>query len=497
MKRVGKKALERIIIMKNIIKIDKWKRITANFSFLLIGVLVILMTPAVSPVSQANAFYAPESFSDLADKISPAVVNIRTEKIIKGRGLNGFKSNPFGGDEFTRDFFDKFFGQNRPQEDSRQKSLGSGFIIDTEGYIVTNNHVIENADDITVILQNGKEYDAEIVGRDISTDLALIKVASGQHLTVVEMGDSDALRVGQWVVAIGNPFGLGHTVTAGIVSAKGRDEVGRGQYTDFIQTDASINPGNSGGPLINMKGKVVGINTMIVAGGQGIGFAIPVDLAKKIIQQLRNKGEVTRGWLGVSIQNLTDEIAEYHGVKNKEGALVINLFKGDPADVAGIRPGDIIIEMDGKKIKTVRELTGMIADIKVGDSIKIKALRQGKIKLFDVKIAKRQDSKLSSKREPVPQEDAIGIRVAEITPEIAERFNLSVDGGVIVSGVEKDSKAQEAGIMARDIIKEINHKQIKDVQDYQAALSGHKKGDSIQFFIQRINTGFLVIKMTL
>ena len=486
--------------MKGIIKTDKWNKIPLNLFLLLIGALVMVMTPAVSPVFQANAFYAPESFSDLADKISPAVVNIRTEKVIKKRGgaFNGFKSNPFGGDDFSRDFFDKFFGRNRPHGDSRQKSLGSGFIIDAQGYIVTNNHVIENADDITVILKNGEEYDAEIVGRDISTDLALIKVAaSGKPLVVAEMGDSDALRVGQWVVAIGNPFGLGHTVTAGIVSAKGRDEVGRGQYTDFIQTDASINPGNSGGPLINMDGKVIGINTMIVAGGQGIGFAIPVNLAKKIIEQLRNKGEVTRGWLGVSIQNLTDEIAEYHGVENKEGALVISLFKGDPADVAGIRPGDIIIEMDGKKIKTVRELTGMIADIKVGDSIKITALRDGKVKRFDVKIAKREESKLSSKREARPQEDAVGIRVAEITPEIAERFNLSVDGGVMVSEVEKDSKGQAAGIMPRDIIKEINHKQIKTVQDYQDVLAEHKKGDLIQFFIQRINTGFLVIKMTL
>ncbi|VEN73458.1 putative periplasmic serine endoprotease DegP-like [Candidatus Desulfarcum epimagneticum] len=482
--------------MKDAIQRTKRLKLAPVFAGMLAAALILAGgLPGLS--SQAGAAYAPENFSDLADKISPAVVNIRTEKIVKGGGrvFKNFRMRPFGDDDFSRDFFDRFFGRDKPR-DFRQKSLGSGFIIDKEGYIVTNNHVIENADDIKIILRNEQEYDAEIVGRDPGTDLALIKAKSGQNFSVAEMGDSDSLKVGQWVVAIGNPFGLGHTVTAGIVSAKGRNQVGGGPYTDFIQTDASINPGNSGGPLINMEGKVVGINTMIVAGGQGIGFAIPVNLARKIITQLKSKGEVTRGWLGVSIQDLTEEMARYHGVKNKEGALVINVFEGDPADAAGIRPGDIIIAVDGKKVKTVRELTGMIADIGVGDRIRLKVLREGKVRSFDVKIAKRQESKLSSHKNGDDYEDEIGVRVAGITPEVAERLGVSPDEGVIVTGVEEGSKGEKAGILPRDIIREIDHRRIRTADDYRKAVSRYKKGDTAHFFIMRANEGFRVIPLT-
>ena len=307
--------------------------------FLSIGLLTMSgLTSSPAVCAESNAVQAlPYSFSNLAEMISPAVVNISTVKIIKGGGrvFRHFKRSPFGKDDPMQDFFDRFFGDDRQQE-FKQRSLGSGFIIDKDGYIVTNNHVVENADKIKVILKDEKEFDAEIVGRDANTDLALIKIEPDHNLPIVKLGNSDALKVGQWVVAIGNPFGLDHTVTAGIVSAKGR-VIGSGPYDDFIQTDASINPGNSGGPLISMKGEVIGINTAIVASGQGIGFAIPINLAKGIIDQLKNSGEVTRGWLGVGIQNLTRELAEYYGIENGKGVLVTEVFPGDPAD--GFRDG--------------------------------------------------------------------------------------------------------------------------------------------------------------
>ena len=437
----------------------------------------------------------PESFSDLAEMASSAVVNIRTVKTIKGGGrvFRQFKREPFRDDDPMKDFFERFFGDEQPR-DFKQRSLGSGFIIDQEGYIVTNNHVVENADKIEVILKDEKEFDAEIIGRDPNTDLALIKIKAKQDLAALKFGDSDELKVGQWVMAIGNPFGLEHTVTAGIVSAKGR-VIGSGPYDDFIQTDASINPGNSGGPLLNMEGEVIGINTAIVAGGQGIGFAIPVNLAKGIIDQLKNKGEVVRGWLGVGIQDVSKEVAEYYGIEAKKGVLVIEVFPGDPADSAGIKPKDIILSVNGKKVETTRELTSLIAVTGVGDTADIKIWRDGKVKMFKVKIAKREDEKIASMGQQKERHDELGIRVADLTPEIARRYNLKDDQGVIVVDVEADSKAEDAGIRSRDIIKEVNHKNIETVSDLNKIIDDIKDGEAIEMFIWRINRGFLVVKM--
>ena len=272
--------------------------------FTVIWVYSLQVTHAATDADQGHIKWVPQSFSELAQKYSPAVVNIRSEKNGKRHLEMGphFKGGPFQNNDPFRDFFEKFFG-GRPNQGFKQRSLGSGFIIDHDGFIVTNNHVVEGADKIKVILKDEREFDAVVKGRDPNTDLALIKIESDGNLPVIEFGDSDKVKIGEWVMAIGNPFGLEHTVTVGIISAKGR-VIGSGPYDDFIQTDASINPGNSGGPLIDMSGKVVGINTAIIAGGQGIGFAIPVNMAKGIIEQLQSKGEVTRGWLGVAIQDL-------------------------------------------------------------------------------------------------------------------------------------------------------------------------------------------------
>jgi serine protease Do len=437
----------------------------------------------------------PESFSQLAEMVGPAVVNIRTVKTVKGGGrvFRHFRS-PFEKDDPMRDFFDKFFGQDQ-QRDFKQRSLGSGFVIDKTGYIVTNNHVVEGADQIKVIMADEEEYDAEVIGRDPNTDLALIKVKSTVQLPVITLGNSDTLKVGEWVVAIGSPFGLERTVTAGIVSAKGR-VIGSGPYDDFIQTDASINPGNSGGPLINMKGEVVGINTAIIASGQGIGFAIPINLARGIIAQLKDSGEVTRGWLGVAIQDLSDELADYYGLKGRKGVLVTEVFPGDPADQAGIKPQDIILEVDGNPVETTRDLTGLVAGLKVGGTNTIVVFRGGKEKTFRVHIAKRDDSKIASRRSPTESEDELGIRVENITPEMKRQFNITEAVGVIVSSVKPDGKGSKAGIMVGDIIKEVNHTNIKTVNDYRDAIDQATSGDVIQMFIKRVNAGFLVIKLT-
>lgn len=439
----------------------------------------------------------PRNFSELASMASPSVVNIRTEKTMKGGGAvyKHFRRGPFQDDDSFNEFFEKFFGGNAPK-DFTQRSLGSGFIIDKEGYIVTNNHVVENADKIKVVLSNEKEFDAKIIGRDPYTDLALIKIDSKIDLPAIKIGDSDKLEVGEWVVAIGSPFGLEQTVTAGIVSAKGR-VIGSGPYDNFIQTDASINPGNSGGPLLNMKGEVIGINTMIIAGGQGIGFAIPVKLAKGIVEQLKDRGEVTRGWLGVTIQDLKGDLAAYYGLKEGEGALVVDVIPGDPADAAGIQAKDVITEVNGNKIKSSRDLTAIIAGIGVGEKAKVIVLRNGKKKTFAVEVGKRPDKIESAQDIPEKQKDGdeLGIRVSNITPEIAQRFNIKRNTGVMVIGVELNSKAAEAGFQRGDIVVEINRKSVKDITDYKKAIEKVGKGRQIAFLIERMNSGLIVIQL--
>lgn len=476
---------------------SQWKATIITVYFV-VGFIIVsnacLVVPAFAKKDETRL--VPLNFSRLSEIASPAVVNIRTVKITKGGGpvFRHFQRSPWGKDHPFNEFFERFFGEDY-QREFRQRSLGSGFIIDKDGFIVTNNHVIEDADEIKVKLKNGKEFEAKVVGRDSNTDIALIKLKSDEDLPFVKPGDSDALKVGEWVMAIGNPFGLEHTVTAGIVSAKGR-VIGSGPYDDFIQTDASINPGNSGGPLLNLKGEVIGINTAIVAAGQGIGFAIPMNLAKGIIEQLKDQGEVTRGWLGVAIQDLNEELAEYYGVKGEKGVLVTEVFPGDPADTAGIKPKDIVIEVNGEKVTTSRELSRTIADIGVGEKAKILVLRDGKKKIFNVEIAKREDSKLISRRSPRDEGDELGIRVTNLTSEIARRFNIPETEGVIVVGVESGSKGSEAGIRSGDVIKEINHREIKTVDDYLTVLDQIEIGETIHFFLQRLNAGFLVVKLT-
>jgi len=353
---------------------------------LIVGLLLGISFHAATASKDATVQMIPADFSTLAEAARPGVVNIRTVRTIQGGGpvFKHFFGEPFGKENPFEDFFGP--APKGPHRKFKQQSLGSGFILDHEGHVVTNNHVVENADQIKVRLADGKEFDAKVVGRDPNTDLALIKIKGSNGLTPLPMGDSDRLRVGSWVLAIGSPFGLEQTVTTGIVSAKGR-VIGAGPYDDFIQTDASINPGNSGGPLLNMKGEVVGINTAIFSrggGNVGVGFAIPMNMANGIIAQLRSEGEVTRGWLGVGIQNLTAELAEYYGAGDDKGALVTQVFDGDPAEKAGIKKGDIITAVDGEKVTTSRELSQAIAHSKVGERVSVTLLRDGREKQVEV-----------------------------------------------------------------------------------------------------------------
>jgi serine protease Do len=463
--------------------------------FVLFGAAALLWGGAPA-VNTAHAFSAPESFSELAEAARPGVVNIRTVKTIKGGSpvFRHFFGNPHGG---NRNPFDEFFGPfqgDGQQRDFKQRSLGSGFLIDGDGFIVTNNHVIEDADQIKVILADDKEFDAELVGRDPNTDLALIHIEGARNLKPLELGNSEKLKVGTWVVAIGSPFGLEQTVTAGIVSAKGRI-IGSGPYDDFIQTDASINPGNSGGPLLNMDGEVVGINTAIIASGQGIGFAIPINMAKGIIDQLKDKGEVTRGWLGVGIQDLTPELAEYYDLKAQKGVLVTQVFEGDPADKAGINVNDIIMSVDGQKVTTGRELSAMIANTPVGSQTTVDLIRDGKKKALTVTLAKRDDDEKTLAAQS-RDNDELGIEVTDLDSDVARRFGIEGnENGVLVTDVKDDSLAREADVRPGDIIKEINRTVVKDRNAFAQLMKKNEKSETIQLLVKRRNAGYLVIKI--
>ena len=462
-----------------------------RFSYISQGPVVGDAFAAPSGVSVSPPF----SFADLAEKLDPAVVNISTTKIFRGGDMKSFMSpfmdefpldRFFGGDEFFR----RFFG-NSPEREFKQKSLGSGFIISKDGYIFTNNHVVEKADEIIVKLSDGKEYDAKVIGKDAKTDIALIKIKPANSLPVVEFGDSDKLRVGDWVIAIGNPFGLGHTVTAGIVSAKGR-VIGSGPYDNFIQTDASINPGNSGGPLFNLQGKVVGINTAIIARAQGIGFAIPINIAKQIMPDLQTKGKVTRGWFGVSVQEITEDLAKSLKLKDTKGALISDVFDGDPADKAGIKAGDIVVEINDKEIKDTRELLRIVASLPVGERVKVKVLRDGKEKNFQVVIAERKErEELVSKEGQV--KEYFGMMVQEITPEIAEHLDLVDTKGVIVSNVKEGSPADDAGVRAEDIILQVNKVTISSMKDYLRGISKKGAENSCLLLMKRGKMKFFVV----
>jgi serine protease Do len=452
--------------------------------------LILLTIVLLFSVSSAHAVpKIPANFSELAKGAKTSVVNIRTEKTIKGSKRN--YRHFFGPNDRNNPFRDFFGPQNR--KGYKQRSLGSGFIIDKKGYIVTNNHVVENADVISVKLFNGKTVRAKIIGRDPKTDLALIKIPASSDLSPIKFGDSEKIKVGEWVIAIGSPFGFEQTITAGIISGKGR-VIGAGPYDDFLQTDASINPGNSGGPLINLKGEVVGINTAIIKNGYGIGFAIPVNLAKGIISQLKTSGEVNRGWLGVGIQDLTKELAQYYKVKKNKGVLVVDVYEGHPASKAGIKTNDIIVAVNGKKVTTGRELSLYIASIKAGEKVKISILRKGRTQNIYASLGKRSKLEKRARNSKSRGFDEIGISANNVTPEMRRRYGL--DQGVMVTAVKNGSIAQRAGFRRGDLILEINREPLKTKRKYLKILDRAKRGDRIDFLIKRANSIIIPITIT-
>jgi len=452
-----------------------------------------LLDPVSTPEAQTAPALAstPQSFSELAKAASPSVVNISTVKVIKGREQTPL---PFGPNDPFREFFDRFFKDQIPK-DQRQRSLGSGFIIDKKGLILTNNHVVEQTDEIKVTLSDKSEFTAKIIGRDPKTDLALISIEADKPLKPLPLGDSEKLEVGDWVVAIGNPFGLGHTVTAGIVSAKYR-QIGAGSYDNFIQTDASINPGNSGGPLLDTAGEVIGINSAIftqTGGSVGIGFAIPINMAKDLLPQLK-KGKVVRGWLGVVIQKITPELKEALDLKHEKGALVADVVSGGPAEKAGIKRGDVIVSFDGKDIEEMNDLPYIVASTPVGKKVTVEVVRKGQEKTFQVEVGElKEEGEAPVVSEAKPK---LGLTVKEITPELARDLRLSETTGLVVMQVEANSPAAEAGLAPGDVILEVDQEPVKSLEKFNEKIASYKTGDTLLFLVNRRgSTLYLTLKI--
>ncbi len=443
---------------------------------------------AVMWISHAQAM--PESFAGLAEAQADSVVNISTTKHAQQRrqGLPPGFGSPHGshGSPFD-DFFNDFL-RNMPRQQQERHALGTGFILSADGYVVTNNHVVDGADEVIVKMRDGTEHEAKIIGTDPKLDVALIKFKA-KHLKAVQLGDSDKLRVGDWVVAIGNPFGLEQTVTAGIVSAKGR-VIGSGPYDDFIQTDAAINPGNSGGPLFNRRGEVVGINTAIYSrsgGNNGIGFAIPINLAKSVMHELREKGHVTRARLGVHITDVDKETMQALGLKSREGALVPQVVAGSAADRAGIKPGDVIVSIDGKAVQKAHDLPIRVARHAPGDKVKIGLIRDGKHKLLTVKVEAMTDEETASNAHPNRDKSKIrlGMVVDNLTPDLAARLQTRAKKGIVVQQLQRGMPAARAGIQRGDVIYRINGKDVNNVSSFSKLAKQFKPGEVLRVMLDR------------
>jgi serine protease Do len=434
----------------------------------------------------------PENISDVAEAVIDAVVNVSTKQTVD-MSNNAMPQLPPGSpfEEFFDEFFKNRKGQNGPggQTPRRVNSLGSGFIIDPSGLVVTNNHVIADSDEISVILNDGTTLKAEIVGRDTKSDLALLKVKPDKPLKAVKFGDSDKLRLGEWVIAIGNPFSLGGTVTAGIISARHRD-IQSGPYDNYIQTDAAINRGNSGGPLFNLNGDVIGVNTAIISpsgGSIGIGFAIPSNTAVPVINQLREFKEVRRGWLGVRIQQVTDEIADSLSVKPPRGALIAGIDDKGPAKPAGIEPGDVIVKFDGKDVKEMRDLPRIVADTPVGKDVQVTIIRKGKEEIKTVKLGRLEDEKqaaLTTKQDDAgagvdakpPIKKALGLDLANLTPDLRKKHNIKDKvKGVLITGVDPNSAAADKRLVPGMVIAEVQQQPVATAAELQTRIDKLKK----------------------
>jgi len=442
-----------------------------------------------------------KAFTAVAHKAIPAVVFVNIEKTVEVSSPFGPRS-PFGNNDFfgfDDDFMERFFGYRRPRQRGprkyQERGQGSGFIISEDGFILTNNHVVGEADKITVTLQDGRKLDAEVVGTDSKSDVAVIKVEA-DNLPVIELGDSDKLEVGEWVIAIGSPFGLDATVTVGVVSAKGRGNVGIADYEDFIQTDAAINPGNSGGPLLNLEGKAVGLNTAIFSrsgGYMGIGFAIPINMAKAIKNQLVESGKVTRGYLGIRMEDVKAELAEYFELKPNQGVSVLQIFSDSPADEAGLKAGDIILEMDEKKIEGSQQFKNAVAMIEPGTKVTLLIFRDGKELKKKVKVGSLSDSAFATDVSEIGRQ--LGLGVQELTKDLARQFGYEPGEGVIVSQVTDGGIAARAGIRSGMLIVGVNRRNVNTVAEFNEALEETAKTRKALMLIKFENFAKYVLLM--
>jgi serine protease Do len=464
------------------------------------SLIVFIAFLSVSTLSLA-ADKIPGSFSELVKKASPSVVNVSMEKMTQV----GIQMSPFGSDDPFNDFFNRFYGNQGnqgTQKERKVQGVGTGFIIDKDGYILTNNHVVEGADKIKVTLSDKKEYTAKVIGLDSKTDLALIKIEGAKDLVPLPMGDSDKMEVGDWVVAIGNPFGLENTVTAGIISAKYRRiSTSASNYESYIQTDAAINQGNSGGPLMNTNGEVIGINSAILSqtgGSVGIGFAIPINMAKDLLPQLK-KGKIVRGWLGVMIQTITPDLQNKLGLKDTKGALVGSVNEDGPADKAGIETGDVIVSFDGKAINEMSELPLIVASTPVGKNVKIDVIRKGEKKALDIKVGELKDDEETSSRATgggSTNSNELGFKAGDITSDRARQFKVTEKSGVIILQVDESSPAEEAGLQAGDVVIEVDREKVTDLAQFNKKIKSYKTGDTILLLVKRSGSSlFLTLKV--
>ncbi len=450
---------------------------------------------ASAPRAHATTPGAP-SFADIAQEAMPSVVSITSTDIVKGSQGRRY-SNPFGGDG-GGDPFEFFFGPGNPHgrqqnddEEHKQVQGGTGFIISDDGYIVTNNHVIEGADKIEVRINNKEKYTAKLIGHDTATDLALIKVETKQRLTPLPLGDSERLRVGEWVMAIGDPLAFDKTVTVGVVSAKQRSgltaDPATRSFENYIQTDAAINFGNSGGPLINVNGEVIGINTAIFRPAQNIGFAVPVNTLKQVLPQLREKGKVTRGFLGINIVNVDSDRAAAFNLKTEDGAFVESVESGKPADKAGVKPGDTIVKVDSVPVKETRDLIGYVSGKAPGSKVQLEVIRDGKPVELTANLAERKDETSGKEPEKTASDDSherIGIQVTELTPQVRQMERLKADvNGLLVVHVKEVSAAADAGIQEGDIITQVNGQKVGSTEDFGKVVSRAKKGDYLKLYV--------------
>jgi len=484
---------------------DQRPTLTKTTPFVSAGVLAVLVAmgglsileryhgtirPVYAASNAAGTAQGLPDFINLAKKLGPSVVNVSTTTV---RGAARNAPGPFGGNDPAEDFWERFFGGRTPRGPQRQSGVGSGFIVDPDGTILTNYHVIDGAQKLSVTLSDGKLYDAKVIGSDQKSDIAVIKIDAGYKLPAAPLGDSDTLEVGEWVMTIGNPFGLDHTVTSGIVSAKGRN-IGQGPYDNFIQTDASINPGNSGGPLINLRGEVVGINSAIFSqsgGNIGIGFAIPSNAVKELLPQLRDKGKVVRGFIGASVQKVSPEIAESLGINPPRGALVADLVKGGPAERSGVKTGDVIVEFDRKLIKDSADLPQQVARVAPGSTVQVKVIRDGKETTLPLTVGEMKEAEVAA----TAQEGELGLTVQSLTPQLAENLGLERKDGLVISAVKPGSAAEEAGLQSGDVIVEINRQAVKNLADYNREIARNEKGKSVLFLVRRgQNSLFLALK---